>query len=312
MNPKTIVIALGGNAVLQPGQKGTAEEQMENVRKTAVSTVRMIQAGHRVVITHGNGPQVGNILIQNEEAKERVPPMPLDVCGAKSQGKIGYMVQQALANEISSKGLDMPVATLVTQVLVDAEDPAFSNPTKPIGPFYTQDRAEALMKSGMMLKEDAGRGWRRVVPSPDPKAICEVGIIKRLVDSGVVLIACGGGGIPVVRENGTLRGVEAVIDKDLAGERLAHAVGAQVFLVLTDVERVSINYRTPQEKPLSTLNVEEAGRYLKEGHFGSGSMEPKVRAAMRFVANGGERAIITSLFNAEEALQGLTGTCVTR
>ena len=312
MDPKTIVIALGGNAVLQPGQKGTAEEQMENVRKTAVSMVRMIQAGHRVVITHGNGPQVGNILIQNEEAKEQVPPMPLDVCGAKSQGKIGYMVQQALANEMSSKGLVNPVATLVTQVLVDPEDPAFSNPTKPIGPFYSRDRAEALMESGMVLKEDAGRGWRRVVPSPDPKAICEVDIIRKLVDCGVVLIACGGGGIPVVRDNGTLRGVEAVIDKDLAGERLAHAVGAQVFLILTDVEKVSIYYKTPQEKPLSTLSIEEAGHYLKEGHFGSGSMEPKVRAAMRFVANGGERAIITSLFKAEEALQGLTGTCVTR
>jgi len=310
---KKIVVALGGNAILQPGQFGTIVEQRHNVDVTAEAIAELIRRGHQVVVTHGNGPQVGNILIQNEEASDLVPAMPLDVCGAESQGQIGYMIQQSLHNRLHALGIDKPVVTVVTQVVVDPHDPAFQNPTKPVGPFYTKEKADELIAAkGWVMKEAGAKGWRRVVPSPQPKAIFERDSVRSLINSGAVVIASGGGGIPVKEEVGLLTGVEAVIDKDLAGERLAHDVGADIFIILTDVEQVALNFGTPEQKNLSRLTLTEAEQYAKEGHFKAGSMGPKVEAARRFVANGGEQAIITSLHKAVEALEGRAGTVIVR
>lgn len=312
---KTVVVALGGNAILQPGQDGTFEEQMSNVRLTCEQLAHMVQSGaYRVVVTHGNGPQVGNILLQNEVGKDVAAAMPLFVCGAESQGLIGYMIQQNLVNLLAAqdKG-DIPVATVVTQVVVDKDDPAFTHPSKPVGPFYSEAEAKALAsEKGYDVREDAGRGWRRVVPSPDPIEIFEKTAIRQLVEARSIVIASGGGGIPVVREEGQLKGVDAVIDKDLAGERLAVDVGAAIFMVLTDVDSVRLNYKTPEEKALRTMTAAEAKQYAEEGHFAKGSMEPKVRAAIRFVEAGGERAIITSLSQAVAALEGQAGTTITK
>ena len=312
---KVTVIALGGNAILQPGQKGTFEEQMANVETTCQQLTQMVLSGqYKVVITHGNGPQVGNILLQNETAKDVAAPMPLYVCGAESQGLIGYMIQQSLHNLLQDAGKgDIPVATVVTQVVVDKDDPAFQNPTKPVGPFYSEEEAKRLAaEKGYHIKEDAGRGWRRVVPSPDPIEIFEKEAIRQLIAARSIVIASGGGGIPVIKDNGKLQGVDAVIDKDLAGERLAVDVEAKIFLILTDVDQVKLNYKTPQEKGISRMTVTEAKRYRDEGHFAKGSMEPKVRAAIRFIEAGGERAIITSLGKAMDALEGKAGTTITK
>ena len=312
---KTVVVALGGNAILQPGQKGTFEEQMLNVHVTCEQLAHMVESGkYRVVVTHGNGPQVGNLLLQNEAGKDVAAPMPLFVCGAESQGLIGLMIQQNLGNLLAAQGKgDIPVATIVTQVVVDKKDPAFANPTKPVGPFYSEKEAKALESDkGYNVREDAGRGWRRVVPSPDPIEIYEKAAIRQLVEGRAIVIASGGGGIPVIRENGKLVGVDAVIDKDLAGERLAIDVGASIFMVLTDVDSVRLNYKTPQEKKLSKITVDEAKQYSKEGHFAKGSMDPKVRAAIRFIEAGGDKAIITSLDQAVAALEGKAGTTITK
>lgn len=311
---KTVVVALGGNAILQSGQRGTVEEQRENVRKTSASIVSILEAGYRVVVTHGNGPQVGNVLIQQEEAKNLVPPMTLDICGAQTQGQIGYLLQQTLKNELLKRGYDKPVVTLLTQVVVDARDPAFQNPTKPVGPFYTREKAEKLMQEkGYIMKEDSGRGWRRVVPSPDPLAILEADIIRDLVERGVLVIASGGGGVPVMRlPDGSYQGLEAVIDKDLAGEKLAREVNADLLLILTDVEKVALNFRQPNQVLLDRVTLAEGRRYQKEGHFKAGSMGPKMEAALRFVESGREMAIITALDKAVEALAGKTGTRVVR
>ncbi|MBP7726763.1 MAG: carbamate kinase [Candidatus Bipolaricaulis sp.] len=315
MTKKTVVVALGGNAILQPGQKGTFEEQYGNVQRTVEQLAAMVLSGKwRLVITHGNGPQVGNILLQQDAAKAVVPPMPMDVCGAESQGFIGYMIQQAFHNVLAHAGRgDIPVATIVTQVLVDKADPAFENPTKPVGPFYSAEEAKRLQaEKGWHVVEDAGRGWRRVVPSPDPKEIVEREAIRLLVENRAIVVASGGGGIPVIKEDGTYRGVEAVIDKDLAGERLAEDVGAAVFLILTDVDRVRLNYKKPGEKVLDRLTVAEAKGYAQQGHFAKGSMEPKVKACVRFIEAGGERAVIASLAQAVEAGEGRAGTQVVR
>jgi len=312
---KVVVIALGGNAILQPGQKGTFEEQMANVETTCKQLTQMVLSGkYKIVITHGNGPQVGNILLQNETAKDVAAPMPLYVCGAESQGLIGFMIQQSLHNLLQEAGKgDIPVATVVTQVVVDENDPAFENPSKPVGPFYSEEEAQRLAEEkGYHIKEDAGRGWRRVVPSPDPIEIFEKEAIRQLIAARSIVIASGGGGIPVVKKDGKLKGVDAVIDKDLAGERLAVDVEAKIFLILTDVDQVKLNYKTPQEKGISHMTVEEAKRYREEGHFAKGSMEPKVRAAIRFIEAGGEKAIITSLDKAMEALEGKAGTTITK
>ena len=308
---KTIVIALGGNAIKRAEEEGTAEQQLRNVKITCKHILEIIKRGYRVVITHGNGPQVGNLLIQQEEASKLVPPQPLDILGAMTQGQIGYMLQQTLINYLKKEKLSIPVATIITQVLVDKDDPDFNNPSKPVGPFYTRKEAEKLIeeKGYIIKKVKPGRkAYRRVVPSPDPIEIVEKDVIKMLVDAGFIVIASGGGGIPVIDQNGQLRGVEAVIDKDLAGERLAEIVDADIFLILTDVEKVKLNFRKPNEKDLDKLTIAEAEKYLEEGHFLPGSMEPKVKACIRFLKAGGEKAIITSLDKAVEALEGKTGT----
>ncbi len=312
---KRVLVALGGNAILQSGQRGTFAEQLENVRITARQIVRMLQEGHEIVVTHGNGPQVGAILIRHELGSAKVPAMPMDVCGGESQGFIGYMFCQSLHNEMAKAGLvgHDPVC-VVTQVEVDPADPAFANPAKPVGPFYTEEQAKArAAATGEHWIEDSGRGWRRVVPSPDPKRIVEAGAVVKLIEAGCVVVASGGGGIPVMRlEDGQLKGVEAVIDKDLAGERLAQAVGADVFMVLTDVPQVALDFRTPQERWLGEVSASEMERYQSEGHFRAGSMGPKVAAALRFVRNGGERAVIACLDEALEALEGRAGTRIVR
>jgi len=308
---ETIVVALGGNAILQRGERGTFDEQLANVQKTCAQLVPVTLSGdRRLVITHGNGPQVGNILIQHDTAKEIVPAMPMDVCGAKSQGLIGYMFGLAFRNLLAeAKRDEVPVATVVTQVRVESTDPAFENPSKPVGPFYSEEEAKELEASkGWTVVEDAGRGWRRVVPSPDPKEIIERESIRALVESGAIVVSTGGGGIPVVRDNGTLRGVEAVIDKDLGGQQLARDLGASAFLILTDVDAARINYGKEDEEKLGTITVSEGRRYLAEGHFAKGSMGPKVEAALRFVEGGGQRAIIASLQNASAAIEGTSGT----
>lgn len=310
MSKRMVVIALGGNAILQPGQVGTAEEQLANVRTTCRHIATLREQGYCVVLTHGNGPQVGNIIIQNQ-ATDAVPPMPMDICGAESQGMIGYMLQQSLHNEFRRRGIAEPVATIVTQVVVSAHDPAFSRPTKPVGPFYHESYARERMARGEAWIEDAGRGWRRVVPSPDPLEIVELDAIRRLACDNAVVICTGGGGIPVVREeDGTLRGVEAVIDKDLAGQRLATGLGADLFVILTDVPGVALDYGQPTQRWVSEMTVAEARTYENEGHFKSGSMGPKVEACCRFVEAGGRRAVIASLRQAVEALEGAAGTSI--
>jgi len=312
---KRVVIALGGNAILQRGQRGTYEEQMENVKKTAKQIADIIERGYQVVITHGNGPQVGALLLHMDAGQQvyGIPAQPMDVAGAMTQGQIGYMIQQALINELRERGIDKPVATIVTQTLVDKNDPAFQNPSKPVGPFYDEETAKKLAKEkGWVVVEDSGRGWRRVVPSPDPKRHIEAPVIQELVERDFIVIASGGGGVPVVEENGKLRGVEAVIDKDLAGERLAEEVKADIFMILTDVNGAAINFGKPDERWLGKVTVEELKKYYEEGHFKKGSMGPKVLAVIRFVEWGGERGIIAHLERAVEALEGRTGTQVVR
>lgn len=307
---KTIVIALGGNALLDPKTNGSVADQIRTIERSCTKIAQVIARGHRVVITHGNGPQVGNLLIQQEEAKGLVPPLPLDVCGAMTQGQLGYLIQQKLREALAQLGIAKPVVTVVTQVQVDRNDPAFADPTKPIGPFYSERERPALEQKGYVLKR-VGKGvkpWRRVVASPEPKDIVEIESIKELTEAGSIVIACGGGGVPVVREDGRWRGVEAVIDKDLASALLAEELGAEILLILTDVERVALHFGTPQQVFLEKLSVSEARKYLLEGHFPAGSMGPKVEAAIRFIEGGGEHAYITSLEKALEALEGRAGT----
>jgi len=308
-----VVVALGGNAILRRGEKGAFEEQYRNVCRTVERIADLVQDGYRVVITHGNGPQVGATLLRHEAAKNIVPPFPLDVCGSETQGFIGYMVQQALRNELKKRGLDKYVITVVTRVIVDADDEAFKNPTKPVGPFYTKEEAEKIrsQRPDLVVKEDAGRGYRRVVPSPDPKIIAERFAIRALVDNGFVVVACGGGGIPIVEEGTQARGVEAVIDKDLAGQRLATLIGASVFVILTDVDGAYLDYDTPKQTMIKQTTPQQLEQYEKEGHFKEGSMSPKITAAVRFVQNGGKRAIIAELGKLTEAMHEKSGTHVT-
>jgi carbamate kinase len=308
-----IVIALGGNAVLQRGEKGTFEEQYENVKKTSARVADLIERGYRIVLTHGNGPQVGATLLRHEAAKNIVPPFPLDACGAETQGFIGYMMQQALRNELKSRGIDKFVVTIITRTIVDKHDSAFRNPTKPIGPFYTKDEADKVkqQKPELVIKEDAGRGYRRVVPSPDPKIIAERHAIRALVDAGFVVVACGGGGIPIIEESGHAMGVEAVIDKDLGAQRLATLIGAHILVILTDVEGAYINYGKPNQELIREITSGKLKNYASDGQFKEGSMAPKVEAVIRFVESGGERAIIAALGSLIEALDNKTGTQVT-
>lgn len=311
---KRIVIALGGNAILQSKQKGTAEEQQANVHTACMAVADLVEAGNQVIVTHGNGPQVGAVLLQNEIAKEQVPAMPLDLCGAATQGQIGYMIQQSLTNILAERALPRPVVSLVTQVLVDENDAAFKHPTKPIGSFYTGEEAARFSaeKSWVMREDKARGGWRRVVPSPDPIRIVERAAIRALLDAEALVISSGGGGIPVVERAGKLQGVEAVIDKDLAGERLACDVEADTLMILTDVSEVALHFNTPDQVNLRCIALSEAKRYYGEGHFKAGSMGPKMLAAIRFLEDGGERSIITSLEMTGKAVQGLAGTIITR
>ncbi len=304
------VVALGGNAILQKGEKGTAEDQLRNIRKTAAQLAGLIEEGYSLVITHGNGPQVGNIMIQNEAGRDKVPQMPMDICGAQSQGMIGYMLQMCLRNALKQVGLNIPISTVVTQTLVDKHDPAFSHPTKPVGPFYSKEWAQERMEfHGESWIEDAGRGWRRVVPSPDPKAIIETPSIKSLVDQGHIVICSGGGGIPVIElEDGSLAGVEAVIEKDLSAEILATSIKADSLIILTDVNGAALNYTGSGETWLEEVTMSQLVRYYNESHFFEGSMRPKVKAIMRFIEQGGRLAVIACLDKAREAALGQTGT----
>jgi carbamate kinase len=308
-NGRTVVVALGGNAILQPGQVGTFEEQLVNVDAATRRIAQLVEDGWHVVITHGNGPQVGNLLIQQAVASKLVAPMPMDVCGAESQGEIGYMLEQTLLNHFRRRRLDVPVITVLTQVAVDPNDPAFEHPSKPVGPFYDEAQGKKMMlEEGFAMREDAGRGWRRVVPSPEPVEIVPRQAIVDLVRDGVVVVCSGGGGIPVVRaKGGALSGIDAVIDKDLAAARLAMDVAADDLLILTDVSKVYINYKTPDERALDVVTMSQMAAYAAEGHFKAGSMGPKVKAAMRFVETGGE-AVIAGLTEVVPAMAGEAGT----
>ncbi len=313
MSVTKVVVALGGNALQESGAPATAEAQLQVVNKTAEYLAEMSVRGYELAVVHGNGPQVGRILLASETAANVTPVMPFDVCGAMSQGYIGYHIQQGLREALRKRGRNIPVVTLVTQVVVDKDDQGFINPTKPIGAFYTEEEAKSLQaEKGYVMKEDAGRGWRRVVASPMPRKIVELSAVKELWDTTIVVTA-GGGGIPVIeKEDGSLEGVAAVIDKDLAAERLAEDIGADILMILTEVEKVSINFKKPDQKDLSSITVAEAEQYIKEGHFAPGSMLPKVQAAMMFAkANPGKKAIITSLYKAVEALEGKAGTVIT-
>ena len=307
-----VVIALGGNALEDKSMPSTAEAQLEVVKKTSEYIADISCSNYEIAIVHGNGPQVGRILLASEAAKDITPAMPFDVCGAMSQGYIGYHIQQSLNLALAKRNRNLPVATVVTQVVVDKDDPAFQNPTKPIGPFYSEEEAKNLAEEkGYTVKEDAGRGWRRVVASPIPKRIVEIGTIKNLWDT-TITVACGGGGIPVIEnEDGSLKGVEAVIDKDFAAERLAEDMDSDMLLILTEVEKVSINYKKPNQEDLSVLTLEQAEKYIAEGHFAPGSMLPKVMAAVKFAGSRpGRKAIITSLYKALDALEESTGTVI--
>jgi len=306
---RTVVVALGGNAILQPGQVGTFEEQLFNIDGAMRRIAELVEDGWRVVLTHGNGPQVGNLLIQNALAAKTVAPMPMDVCGAMSQGQIGYMLEQTLQNHLRMRRLDAPVVTVLTQVAVDPKDKAFANPSKPVGPFYSEAVAKKMMlEEGLAMKEDAGRGWRRVVPSPEPVEIVPIAAVRDMLADGICVICSGGGGIPVVRaKGGALSGIDAVIDKDLAAALLAREVAADALLILTDVPQAYIDYGAPEQRALATVTLAEMQAYADAGHFKAGSMGPKVAACMRFVAAGGI-AVIGSLTEVVPAMNGEAGT----
>lgn len=308
-----IVIALGGNALQSGKGEPTAEAQLAVVRKTCEHIAEISGSGYEIAVVHGNGPQVGRIVMASEAAKDVTPPMPFDVCGAMSQGYIGYHIQQCLKYALNKTNRNIPVVTVATQMIVEANDPAFKNPTKPIGPFYSEAEAKQLEKEkGYIMREDSGRGYRRVVASPLPRKIVEIDAVKELWNHAIV-ITCGGGGIPVIEKpNGTLEGTAAVIDKDFAAELLAEQVDADILMILTEVEKVALNFNKPNQQELDHISLAEAAEYVEEGHFPPGSMLPKVEAAMKFVrAFPQKRAIITSLDKAVEALEGKTGTVLT-
>ncbi|MGX8774694.1 MAG: carbamate kinase [Bacillota bacterium] len=309
-----IVVALGGNALQSGKGPATAEAQLEVAKKTCEHIAKISGMGYEMGIVHGNGPQVGRIVMASEIAdSEATPAMPFDVCGAMSQGYIGYHIQQCLRYALQERGRNVPVVTIATQVVVDEKDPAFQNPSKPIGQFYTEEEAKVLVEEkGWAMKEDAGRGWRRLVASPKPKKIVEIDAVRQLWDNTIV-VSCGGGGIPVIeKEDGRLEGIASVIDKDFAAELLAEHVEADILMILTEVEKVSINYNKPNQENLGHMTFAEAEQYVAEGHFAPGSMLPKVEAAMKFVKSNPEgKAIITSLDKAVEALNGETGTVIT-
>jgi carbamate kinase len=308
---KRAVIALGGNALIKKGQKGTIYEQFANTRESCKSIVQMIKDDWDVIITHGNGPQVGAIFLQNEAAKKITPAMPLGICVAESEGLIGYMVQQCLSNALKKEHIERPVIALITQVIVDRNDPSLSNPTKPIGPYYTEQEAQQMIHDGYLMTQ-LPRGWRMLAPSPDPKRIVEGDVVKKMLDDGIIIIASGGGGMPVIEKQGWgLDGLEAVVDKDLAAERLAEAVHAEMLMILTDVEKVYLHFGKSDQKPLDIVTVSKLKQYYEQGEFPVGSMGPKILAAIRFLEFGGSRVIISNIEKGWEALQGKTGTLIT-
>lgn len=309
---KRIVVALGGNALSKDGA-ATAKAQSQIVEQTTAYLAEIIKNGYQMAIVHGNGPQIGNIILHEEAINtDKTPTMPIDVCGAMSQGQIGYWIQNKLGQQLKQADLNLPVASLVTQVEVDANDAAFTNPSKPIGPFYSADEAQKLKtERGFTVKEDAGRGWRRVVPSPKPINIIEADFIKNSLAQNMIVITAGGGGIPVRKTDVGLEGLEAVIDKDFAAEKLAELIEADVLLILTAVDNVKINFNQPNEQNLSQMTIAEAKQYVKEGQFAAGSMLPKVEAAIKFVESGADRrAIIASPEQALLAIQGQAGTTI--
>jgi carbamate kinase len=314
-NNELIVIALGGNALLDSKSKGSIEERERAADKTAEQLHDVLSSDFRVVLTHGNGPQVGNILIQNEEAASKVPPMPLDVCVAETQGEIGYVLQKSIQNDFRRKGIDKQIITLLTQVVVDENDPAFSNFSKPIGPYYNEEQKNEILrnkKDWMFAKDPAGKGFRRVVPSPKPIKINETRIISDLLNNNYLVIAVGGGGIPVYfnSEKNETRGVEAVIDKDLASARLAIDLNVDKLIILTNVDYCYINFKKENQIVLKDLNLDEANTYIEQGHFSAGSMGPKVQAAVEFVTATGKKAVITSIERLNDALTGKAGTVI--
>ncbi|MEZ7890877.1 MAG: carbamate kinase [Candidatus Wallbacteria bacterium] len=311
---KKAVIAVGGNSLIKDKNHQSVPDQYAAVCETVKHVTGMIEKGYNVVMTHGNGPQVGFILRRSEISSTELHEVPLDSCGADTQGAIGYQIQQAFYNEFKKRNIQKKAATVVTQVLVDREDPAFKTPTKPIGSFMQKEEADKKVKEeGWNIKEDAGRGYRRVVASPMPKEIIEIDAIKKLIDSDFIVIAVGGGGIPVLKkENGDLVGTAAVIDKDFASALLAANVKADVFMITTGVEKVCINYNKPDQKTIDKMTMAEAEKYLAEGQFPAGSMGPKIQAAIMFLKNGGEKVIITSPEFIEKAINGETGTVITK
>lgn len=307
---ETVVIAVGGNALLRQEDQGTAEEQFKRARETAENILSVFKQ-YKIVITHGNGPQVGAILLQNEHYKKIVPPMPLDVCDAMSQGSIGYMLEQGFNEVIKKHHINKDIVTIMTRVLVDSKDPAFEKPTKPIGPFYSKEEAMVLIeKTHWDMVEDSGRGWRRVVPSPKPLEIIEKKVIRSIIDSDFIAIAVGGGGIPVIRRNGGLEGVEAVIDKDLGAAVLGKDINADMLFILTSVDKVYLNYNEENQKALSEIHLPELSKYVKEGHFKPGSMLPKILASIEFINSGGKAVLITSPEKLNDALEHKEGTWI--
>jgi carbamate kinase len=309
---KRAVVALGGNALIKKGQDGNIYDQFENTREATKSIVNMVKDDWKIVVTHGNGPQVGAILLQNDFSKDITPPMPLGICVAESEGYIGYMIQQCLSNRLRKLGIIKPVITLITQVLVDENDDSINNPTKPIGPYYNEKEAKELMEEGNKVIKQKD-GWRIVVPSPDPKAIVEGEIIKKMLEDDIIIIASGGGGMPVIEQEGWgLNGLEAVIDKDLAAERLAEAVDADLLFILTNVEYVYLNYGTSEQKPIKNIKIDELMKYYNQEQFPIGSMGPKILSAKRFLDYGGKKVIISSVEKGWDAFQNKTGTHITK
>ncbi len=306
---KTMLLAVGGNSLIRAGEKGTIAEQLANAQRTAAQIVGLIRAGYRIVLTHGNGPQVGAALLRSERGASQVPGHPLDVCGASTQGEIGYILEQSLQSELQQAGLHLPVTSVLTQSLVSPDDPSMQRPSKPIGPFYSRADAEERKRLlGWEIVEDAARGYRRVVPSPEPIDIIELEVIRDLVEQGVLVIACGGGGIPVVWKNGRLQGVEAVIDKDRASALLASRLGVDLFVISTDTDYVYLDYKKARQRPLRRVSAVELEEYWRAGHFPPGNMGPKIESVLQFLRGGGKEAIITSCQNLCPAVVGCEGT----
>jgi carbamate kinase len=310
MKQKIALIAFGGNALLPENQRGLQQEQMRNAQRAARLMVHIVRKGHELIIVHGNGPQVGNLLLQMEEAVTKVPPFTLEVCDAMTEGSMGFMLEKAIINELRTRSLDKEVATLITQVIVDKDDPAFQNPSKPVGPFYTKYRAQALAREKKWkMVEDAGRGYRQVVPSPKPIDVVSKWVIRDLVQAGRIVIAGGGGGIPITIDGrGLFKGIEAVIDKDYVASLIAREVKVDMFIILTNIERACLDFGTPQERPIDVMTVSQAREYLSQGQFPPGSMGPKIEAAVEYIQAGGKEVLITTAGHLKAALLGRSGT----